>query len=216
MSQRSLTIRLLVEEYLPLSKINENSMTEAGFIRVPKISNLHPYLARRPTSIARALTLASVVPSLAGKEEFERALGLDKISSVPFRLLYLVNPDRAYVKELVKKYTGKEPENIVVVDPMAGGGTIPLEALRLGFRTVAMDYNPVAYIILKATLEYPAKYGVRLYEDVKKEAEALIEYAKKELSQYYAEDANGYIMARGYRCPYCGGLIPIVHSNGQT
>jgi adenine-specific DNA methylase len=213
MSQGSLTTRHLVEEYLPLSKINENSKTEAGFIRVPKINNLHPYLARRPTSTARALTLASVLPSLASREEFERALGLDKISSVPFRLLYLVNPDRAYVKELVKKYTGRGPENIVVVDPMAGGGTIPLEALRLGFRTVAMDYNPVAYIILKATLEYPAKYGVRLYEDVKKEAEALIEYAKKELSQYYAEDANGYIMARGYRCPYCGGLIPIVHSN---
>jgi len=213
MTQGSLTTRHLVEEYLPLSKINENSKTEAGFIRVPKISNLHPYLARRPTSAARALTLASVLPSLASKEEFERALGLDRISSVPFRLLYLVNPDRAYVKELVKKYTGKDPENIVVVDPMAGGGAIPLEALRLGFRTVAMDYNPVAYIILKATLEYPAKYGVRLYEDVKKEAEALIEYAKKELSQYYAEDANNYIVARGYRCPYCGGLIPIVHSN---
>jgi len=213
MSQGSLTTRRLVEEYLPLSDINENSENEAGFIRAPKISNLHPYLARRPTSAARALTLASVLPSLASKEEFKRALGLDRISSVPFRLLYLVNPDRAYVKELVKKYTGKDPENIVVVDPMAGGGAIPLEALRLGFRTVAIDYNPVAYIILKATLEYPAKYGVRLYEDVKKEAEALIEYTRKELSQYYAEDAYNYIVARGYRCPYCGGLIPIVHSN---
>jgi len=213
MSQGSLTTRRLVEEYLPLSDINENSENEAGFIRAPKINNLHPYLARRPTSATRALTLASVLPGLASKEEFERALGLDRISSVPFRLLYLVNPDRAYVKELVKKYTGKDPENIIVVDPMAGGGAIPLEALRLGFRTVAMDYNPVAYIILKATLEYPAKYGVRLYEDVKKEAEALIEYARKELSQYYAEDAYNYIVARGYRCPYCGGLIPIVHSN---
>jgi len=215
MNQELSTTKLLVEEILPLSKINENARIEAGFkqIRIPKISNLHPYLARRPTSTARALTLASLLPSHVVKEEFEQALGFDRISSVPYKLLYLVNPDRAYVKELVKKYTGRDPENIIVVDPMAGGGSIPLEALRLGFRTVAMDYNPVAYIILKATLEYPAKYGVRLYEDVKKEVEALIEYARKELSQYYAEDTYNNIVARGYRCPACGGLVPIIHSN---
>ena len=213
MSQRSPTTRCLVEEYLPLSKINENSRIEAGFIRVPKISNLHPYLARRPTSTARALTLASILPSNVIREEFERALGFGRIGSAPYKLLYLVNPDRAYVRELVKKYTGRDPENIVVVDPMAGGGAIPLEALRLGFRTVAMDYNPVAYIILKATLEYPAKYGAKLYEDVRKEVEALIEYARKELSQYYPEDAYNYIVARGYKCPACGGLVPVIHSN---
>lgn len=213
MNQELSATKLLVEEILPLSKINENARIEAGFIRVPKISNLHPYLARRPTSTARALTLASILPSNVIREEFEKALGFDRISSVPYKLLYLVNPDRTYVKELVKKYTGRDPENIVVVDPMAGGGSIPLEALRLGFRTVTMDYNPVAYLILKAALEYPAKYGVRLYEDVKKEVEALIEYARKELSQYYAEDAYNYIVARGYRCPACRGLVPIVHNN---
>jgi len=213
MNQELSATKLLVEEILPLSKINENARIEAGFIRVPKISNLHPYLARRPTSTARVLTLASLLPSHVIKEEFEQALGFDKVSSVPYKLLYLVNPDRAYVKELIKRYTGRDPEDIVVVDPMAGGGSIPLEALRLGFRTVAMDYDPVAYIILKATLEYPAKYGAKLYEDVKKEVGALIEYARKELSQYYAEDAYNYIVARGYRCPACGGLVPIIHSN---
>jgi len=215
MNQELSATKLLVEETLPLSKINETARKEAAFkqIRFPKIGNLHPYLARRPPSTARVLTLASLLPSHVIKEEFEQALGFDRISSVPYKLLYLVNPDRAYVKELVKKYTGRDPENIVVVDPMAGGGSIPLEALRLGFRTVAMDYNPVAYIVLKATLEYPAKYGAKLYEDVKKEVEALIEYARKELSQYYAEDTYNNIVARGYRCPACGGLVPIIHSN---
>jgi adenine-specific DNA methylase len=215
MNQELSATKLLVEEILPLSKINETARKEAAFkqIRFPKIGNLHPYLARRPPSTARVLTLASLLPSHVIKEEFEQALGFDRISSVPYKLLYLVNPDKAYVKELVKKYTGRDPENIVVVDPMAGGGSIPLEALRLGFRTVAMDYNPVAYIILKATLEYPAKYGAKLYEDVKKEVEALIEYARKELSQYYAEDAYNYIIARGYRCPACRGLVPIIHNN---
>ena len=213
MNQELSATKLLVEEILPLSKINENARIEAGFIRVPKISNLHPYLARRPTSTARVLTLASLLPSHVIKEEFEQALGFDKVSSVPYKLLYLVNPNRAYVKELAKKYTDRDPEDIVIVDPMAGGGSIPLEALRLGFRTVAMDYNPVAYIILKATLEYPAKYGAKLYEDVKKEVEALIEYVRKELYQYYPEDVYNYIVARGYKCHVCRGLVPVIHSS---
>jgi putative DNA methylase len=188
-------------------------MREAGFIRAPKLSNIHPYLARRPTAPARVLTLASILPENTAKEEFIRAVGLDKVASAPFKLLYLVNPNRDYVKDIVKKYTGKDPSQIIVVDPMAGGGSIPLEALRLGFRTIAMDYNPVAYILLKATLEYPAKYGPQLYEDVKKEVEKLIDWARKELTQYYSPDAQNYIIARGHRCPNCGGVIPIIHSN---
>ena len=216
MNQELSATKLLVEEMLPLSKINETARKEAAFkqIRFPKIGNLHPYLARRPPSTARVLTLASLLPSHVIKEEFEQALGFDRVSSVPYKLLYLVNPDRAYVKELVKKYAGRDPEDIVVVDPMAGGGSIPLEALRLGFRTVAMDYNPVAYIILKATLEYPAKYGVKLYEDVKKEVEELINWVNKELTQYYSPNVYmRHILARGYRCPACRGLVPIIHSN---
>jgi adenine-specific DNA methylase len=188
-------------------------MKEAGFIRAPKLSNIHPYLARRPTAPARILTLASVLPEAIPKEEFIRAVGLDRVASAPFKLLYLVSPNRDYVKEIVKKYTGKDTSQIVVVDPMAGGGSIPLEALRLGFRTIAMDYNSVAYILLKATLEYPAKYGPQLYEDVKKEVEKLIDWARKELAQYYSPDAQNYIIARGYRCPHCGGVIPIIHNN---
>ena len=51
---------------------------------------------------------------------------------------------------------GKAPK---VLDPFAGGGAIPLEALRLGCETYASDYNPVAALLLKSTLEYPEKYG---------------------------------------------------------
>jgi adenine-specific DNA methylase len=206
-------MKRLVEDVLPLDKVNRTARVEAGFIRVPKISNLHPYLARRPTAPARALTLASVLPAGVPMEEFERALGLDRVESVPYRILYLVNPDKRYVGELVRKYTGRSPREIIVVDPMAGGGSIPLESLRLGFRTIAVEYNPVAYLILKATLEYPAKYGIKLYEAVRVEVEKLLEWARKELSQYYPQDAYNYIIARGYRCPNCKGLIPIIYGN---
>ena len=206
--------KTLAETNIPLNELNNVAKKEAGFIRVPKLSNLHPYLARRPTATARVLTLAAILPENTPLNELIHAVGLDKVRSVPYGVLYLVNPDRKYVAELVRKYTGKEPEDIIVVDPMAGGGSIPLEALRLGFHTIAMEYNPVAYLILKATLEYPAKYGRKLYEDVKKEVEKLIDWVRRELSPYYAPDAYNYIVARGYRCPNpkCGELIPIIHS----
>jgi adenine-specific DNA methylase len=209
----SYATKRLVEDVLPLDKVNRTARVESGFIRVPKISNLHPYLARRPTAPARALTLASVLPAGVPMEEFERALGLDRVESVPYRILYLVNPDRRYVEGLVRKYTDRSPREIVVVDPMAGGGSIPLESLRLGFRTIAVEYNPVAYLILKATLEYPAKYSIKLYEAVRVEVEKLLEWARREFSQYYPQDAYNYIIARGYRCPNCKGLIPIIYGN---
>ena len=130
--------KTLAETNIPLNELNNVAKKEAGFIRVPKLSNLHPYLARRPTATARVLTLAAILPENAPLNELIHAVGLDKVRSVPYGVLYLVNPDRKYVAELVKKYTGREPKDIIVVDPMAGGGSLPLEALRLGFYTIAI------------------------------------------------------------------------------
>jgi hypothetical protein len=93
---------------------------------------------------------------------------------------------------------------------MAGGGSIPLEAARLGFRTVAVEYNPVAYLILKASVEFPAKYAdAGLFEETLKASKEFIQKAREELGRYYGEDAENYIFARGVKCPFCGGLIPI-------
>lgn len=55
----------------------------------------------------------------------------------------------------------------VVLDPTSGGGSIPFEALRLGHKVIANELNPVASVILHATLEYPAKFGASLIEDIK-------------------------------------------------
>ncbi|MCS7144611.1 MAG: hypothetical protein NZ879_06280 [Archaeoglobaceae archaeon] len=96
---------------------------------------------------------------------------------------------------------------------MAGGGSIPLESLRLGFRTTAVDYSSVAYLILKATIEYPAKYGLRLLERVREEANNLITYIEKNLGHFYHGESEGYIFARGILCPKCSGLIPLIHNS---
>jgi adenine-specific DNA methylase len=234
------TEKRLIDEWLPLKEINFDVDIEMAFkflskeyhkkfeeiygfkprainTRAPRVRNLHLWLARRPCGAARALTLAALFPPTADREFFKKALGLDAVADlIDLKLppiMILINPKKDIVKKLIQSQFNRNLNEIVLVDPMAGGGSIPLESLRLGLKTVAIEYNPVAYLILKAMLEYPAKYGERLYEDVRREARALIQYAKDELSKYYAEDAYNYIIARGFQCPKedCSGLVPVVH-----
>lgn len=229
----------LIESWLPLDKTNFDGDIETAFKFPPKNAkerfkrvygyepraistvgprprNLHLWLARRPCGVARVLTLAAILRNDISKTDFEKIVGFDKSPSLIEKkfppLIFYVDPNRELLEKILEKSFGKKPEDIVVVDPMAGGGSIPLEALRLGFRTIAIEYNPVAYIILKATLEYPAKYGKKLYKDVKEEAQKLIEFAKEELMKYYTQDAYNYIFGKGYFCPKCGKLNPIIHT----
>jgi adenine-specific DNA methylase len=180
----------------------------------PKIRNLHPWFARRPCSIARGITLAAVVPSNITEEDFMKSIGWDKKPLVFIErkyppLLFYTDPDRVRVNEIMSKLIGKAVNEIIVCDPMAGGGSIPLEALRLGFKTIAVEYNPVAYLILKGTVEYPALYGKKLAERVEDEARRLIEYAQNKLGKFYPPATEGYIIARGIKCPNCDGKIPL-------
>jgi len=178
----------------------------------PKIRNLHPWFARRPCSTARATTLAAILPENVAREKFFEAIGWNEKKRVFIEhnyppLLFYVEPK----KELIKSLLGGR--NAVVCDPMAGGGAIPFESLRMGFKTIAIDYNPVAYLILKATVEYPAKFGSKLAKNVREEAKKLIAYAEKNLKVFYPENAEGYIFARGFKCPDCEGIIPLIHDS---
>jgi len=100
------------------------------------------------------------------------------------------------------------------LDSVAGGGSIPLEALRLGCEAYALEYNPVAYIILKATIEYPERYGAKLVKEVKRWGKWELEQARRELAAFYpsvgGETPIAYIWSRTIRClnPACGAEIP--------
>ena len=157
----------LIEKGFNLVDVNKLAITEASFIRVPKIHNIHTWFARRPCGIARVLTASAVLPADVDEKEFEQIVGLDKAKRSA-KVIYMAEPNL----EKLKKYVN--PSEIVVLDPMADGGSIPLESARLGFRTIAMDYNPVAYLILKATVEYPAKFGEELFNLALKEAKKFI------------------------------------------
>jgi len=107
----------------------------------------------------------------------------------------------------------------LVVDPFAGGGSIPLEALRIGADTFASDLNPVAVLLNKVVLEYIPKHGKRLAEGVRKWGIWIKNQAEKELEQVYPKDPDGaipiaYLWARTIRCegPGCGAEIPLIRS----
>lgn len=101
---------------------------------------------------------------------------------------------------------------ISVLDPFAGGGSIPFEALRYGFTTYANDLNPVAATILKATLDYPARFGPHLAEDIRKWGKRWYELVKPRLEHYFTplpKDAEGaaYLWARTVQ--WHGRTVPL-------
>jgi putative DNA methylase len=107
----------------------------------------------------------------------------------------------------------------LVVDPLAGGGSIPLEALRVGADAFASDLNPVAVLLNKVVLEYIPKYGQTLADEVRKWGEWIKVEAEKELSQFYPKDPDGatpiaYLWARTITCegPGCGAEVPLMRS----
>ena len=104
----------------------------------------------------------------------------------------------------------------LVVDPFAGGGVIPLEALRVGADAFASDLNPVAVLLNKVVLEYIPKYGQTLADEVRKWGQWMKQEAEKELSQFYPTDEDGstpiaYLWARTIisEAPDDGTGIPV-------
>ena len=104
--------------------------------------------------------------------------------------------------------------DLSVLDPFAGGGSIPFESLRYGFTTIANDLNPVAATILKATLDYPARFGPKLADDIKKWGNRWYELVKPKLQPFFSPlppDAEGaaYLWARTVACPTTGKPVPL-------
>ena len=107
----------------------------------------------------------------------------------------------------------------LVVDPFAGGGSIPLEALRVGADAFASDLNPIPVLLNKVVLEYIPKYGQRLADEVRKWGDWIKKEAEKELAEFYPKDRDGatpiaYLWARTIQCegPGCGAEVPLIRS----
>ena len=167
----------LIEVAFPLKEVSLDSVHEKN-VRHGHISTLHIWPARRPLAASRAALIATLFRD-PGDPEQRKAI-LDRMAGrvvkkierkrVNGRVVEKVkeetiggvlhwgrenSPDLQWFREEIRKaYGGRAPK---VLDPFAGGGAIPLEAMRLGCDVTAMDINPVAWFILKCTLEYPQR-----------------------------------------------------------
>ena len=170
----------LIEHAFPLKQASLDSVHEKN-VRHGHISTLHIWPARRPLAACRAALIATLLPD-PGTPEKRKEL-CEKIGGKLVRKLEKKRMSNGQIVEREKEVTeggilhwGRETENKElldwfrikireayggrapkVLDPFAGGGAIPLEAMRLGCETTAIDINPVAWFILKCTLEYPQK-----------------------------------------------------------
>ena len=127
---------------------------------------------------------------------------------------FTVNPsaeDLQTMGDLLEWTWGKR--DLSVLDPFAGGGSIPFESLRYGFSTYANDLNPVAAVILKATLDYPARFGPALAEDIRKWGNEWSKRVKAKLEPYFpkqpGENIFAYLWARTVACPTTGKPVPL-------
>ncbi len=151
---KMMVAKSFIESDFPVKEVSVESAREKN-IRHGHISTLHIWWARRPLASSRASIYAALTPETENEEErLKRAQFIHSLSKWENSLNKTLL-ERAKV-EILKANGGKPPR---VLDPFAGGGAIPLEALRLGCETYASDLNPVAVLIEKCTLEYPQKYG---------------------------------------------------------
>ena len=230
----------LAEVDFPIAVVSKHSAREKS-IRHGHPSTLHLWWARRPLAACRAMLLALLWPDPCDPncpDEFKEK-AREVLSPLPGKvgttdedlrkaLLKFIgdfadwdrSADSVYLeasRALVRAAHGDEPP--LVVDPFAGGGSIPLEALRVGCEAFASDLNPVACLILKVMLEDIPRHGPALAEELRKIGAEIKAAAEKELAEFYPVDPDGarpiaYLWARTVRCeaPNCGAEIPLMRS----
>ena len=222
----------LIERWLPIAALGEESVRERrSMTALPPTYYLHLWWARRPLVASRAAIIGSLLPAEADRTNFLQALGIlgDPVATrrridlarrrgerfegeaYGYPRAFTRNPDQkssAWLKSLI-------PPNVQLLDPTAGGGSIPFEAARLGIAVQCNDLNPVAAVILKATVEYPFKFGRQLAEEYARMAKQFVIARNAKIAEFYPAEpekdciTTNYLWARTVRCPYCDGIVPM-------
>jgi putative DNA methylase len=236
----------LIETSIPLEDINRESAKEKS-IRHGHPSTLHLWWARRPLAACRAVLFAQLVDDPSERRDLTEAQQEDERRRLHDIISELAKWDNVHNQRLLAKARNEIQASCdghppPILDPFVGGGSIPLEAQRLGLEAYASDLNPVAVLISKALIEIPPKWAgcpptfpgaaesarswpgtAGLAEDVRRYGKWMRDKAQKRIGHLYpmAKLGNGalvpviaWIWARTVTCPNpaCGSSMPLVRS----
>jgi len=226
----------LIEKWLPIAEIGIESLRErTPMTPFPAPNRLHVWWARRPLVASRAAVLASLLPADTDREKFTHVLGIHGDPVAAKRRIAIADRagerlgTNAYGYSRAFSYTPDEHErewvaaqaavagveNATILDPTAGGGSIPFETARLGVAAIANDLNPIASLIEKATIEWPIRYGLKVRREFLRLGTEFAKRVRTSLQEVYPQEPgddcrpDGYLWARTIICPYCEGLIPL-------
>ena len=182
---------------------------------------------------SRAAVLASLLPEDADRVKFLHLLGIhgdpvatrrrldeakrsnENLGPDPFgyKRAFSYSPTNGD-RDWLESAAGYPPETRTILDPTAGGGSIPIEIHRLGYAALANDLNPVAALILKATVDWPRTHGASLHSCFKELANEFVRRAEPKYEHVFPAEpgharVEGYLWARMIICPYCDGLVPL-------
>ena len=221
----------MIERWLPIGAISEESVRERrSMTALPPTYYLHIWWARRPLVASRAAVLASLLPVDADRERFLHAIGIHgdpvaakrRIAAATSRGERLGAAAYGYPRAFKHSLNATEHNwlssvvgDATVLDPTAGGGSVPIESLRLGFETTANDLNPVAVLIERATLDWTARFGKKVRTVFEELGATFVARIRSQLRGVFPEEPlentipDGYLYARSITCPYCEGLVPL-------
>ena len=190
----------------------------------------------------KVLNVANVVADAAAVQD---RIAFAKSEIVKKSIGKVLNIDKEDLYGYDRAFTTSPPvttEPLVILDPTAGGGSIPFEALRLGHHVIANELNPVATVIQYATLDFPRRFGMSLVDDIRRFGDELVQHVGEKMAPVTAfcdlqpdqitelkqhlhkhpelvddfagpeHDQTGLIYCRQVTCPHCGAQAPLLNS----
>jgi adenine-specific DNA methylase len=231
--------RLKIEEPLPVTATGIESLKESYTAGMSPHRKIFKWFARRPTTASRLALLASILPADTSNDELLELMGIGPKEKINGGIEeYVLNKERtkddrdgsieehfgydyphrrlpsrdgfdSFHQILERNWDGELP---TVLDPTAGGATIPFESARYGLPTISNELNPVAWLINKIVLEYARRHGSR-EEELTDWASKVEDIAEDELEEYYptykGTKPTYYYRAYSTSCPSCGQTIPL-------